>query len=53
MVPPKIPYLSKGISAGLWVDLEDAWSAAEGQQPAVTCKRSWELTGDSRWDFTV
>ena len=38
--PTKIPCLSKGMSAGLWVDLEAAWSAAEGQHPAVTCKRS-------------
>ena len=38
--PTKIPCLSKGISAGLWVDLDAAWSAAQGRQPAVTCKRS-------------
>ena len=37
--PTKIPCLSKGISAGLWVDLEAAWSAAKGEQSAVTCKR--------------
>ena len=33
--PTKIPCLSKGISAGLWVDLAAAWSVARGQQPAV------------------
>ena len=43
--PTKIPCLSKGISAGLWVDLDAAWSAAKGQHPAVTCKRSWVSTG--------
>ena len=53
MESTKIPCLSKGISAGLWVDLEAAWSAARGQQPAVTCKRSWESTGGSRRDFLV
>ena len=51
--PTKIPCLSKGISAGLWVDLDDAWSAAQGRQPAVTCKRSWDSSGGSRRDFLV
>ena len=40
--PTKIPCLSEGISAGLWVGLEAAWSIAGGQQPAVACKRNWE-----------
>ena len=31
--PTKIPCLSKGISAGLWVDLDAAWSAAQGRHP--------------------
>ena len=35
--PTKIPCLAKGISAGLWVDLE-----AAGRQPGVSCKRSWD-----------
>ena len=39
MEPTKIPCLTKGISAGLWVDLAAAWSIAGGQQPAVTCER--------------
>ena len=37
--PTKIPCLAKGISAGLWVDLESAWAFASGSQPAVTCSR--------------
>ena len=51
--PSKIPCLSKGISAGLWVDLDAAWSAAQGRHPAVTCKRSWDSSGGSRRDFLV
>ena len=51
--PTKIPCLSKGISAGLWVDLDAAWSAAQGRHPAITCKRSWDSTGGSRRDFLV
>ena len=51
--PTKIPCLSKGFSAGLWVDLDAAWSDAEGQLPTVTCKRSWVSTGGSRRDFLV
>ena len=47
------PCLSKGISAALWVDLDAAWSAAKGQHPAVTCKRSWDSSGGSRRDFLV
>ena len=39
--PTKIPCLSKGIFAGLWVDLESAWAFASGVSPAVTCKRTW------------
>ena len=51
--PTKIPCLAKGISAGLWVDLEAAWALASGRQPGVTCKRSWDSTGGSRRDFMV
>ena len=43
--PTKIPDLAKGISDGLWVDLEAAWAFASGRQPGVTCKRSWDSTG--------
>ena len=38
--PTKIPCLAKGISAGLWVDLEAAWACASGRLPGVTCKRT-------------
>ena len=51
--PTKIPCLAKGISAGLWVDLEAAWAFASGMPPAVTCKRSWGASGGSRRDFLV
>ena len=37
--PTKIPCLTEGISAGLWVDFEEAWALAAGLQPAPTCKR--------------
>ena len=51
--PTKIPCLAKGISAGLWVDLEAAWAFASGRQPGVNCKRSWDSAGGSRRDFMV
>ena len=51
--PTKIPCLAKGISAGLWVDLEEAWALAAGIRPAVTCKRTWESAGGHRRDFMV
>ena len=35
--PTKSPCLAKGISAGLWVDLEASWATAAGRDPAVTC----------------
>ena len=41
MEPTKIPCLAKGISAGLWVDFEEAWALTSGLQPASTCKRDW------------
>ena len=43
--PTNIPCLSKGISAGLWVDLEAPWAGVSGVAPAVTCKRSWNSVG--------
>ena len=43
--PTKIPCLAKGISAGLWVDLESVWALACGRQLAVTCKRTWGAAG--------
>ena len=51
--PTKIPCLSKGISAGLWFDLESCWAFASGLPPAVTCKRSWDDSGGNRRDFMV
>ena len=32
----KIPCLAKGISAGLWVDFEEAWALAAGSQPLAS-----------------
>ena len=49
----KIPCLSKGISAGLWFDLEASWALATGEQPAATCERSWDSSGGHRRDFMV
>ena len=51
--PTKIPCLAKEISAGLWVDFEEAWALAAGLQPAPTCKRSWTAAGGHRRDFIV
>ena len=51
--PTKIPCLAKGISAGLWVDFEEAWALAAGLHPAPTCKRSWTAAGGHRWDFIL
>ena len=53
MEPTKIHCLAKGISAGLWVDLEFAWAHACGKLPAVTCKRTWGSAGGHRRDFMV
>ena len=49
--PAKIPCLAKGISAGLWVDLEVSWALAAGLQPAPTCKRDWASAAGHRRDF--
>ena len=51
--PTKIPCLAKGISAGLWVDLEEAWALAAGLHPAITCKKAWDSVGGHRRDFMV
>ena len=51
--PTKIPCLAKGISAGLWVDLEASWDLAGGMQPASTCKRAWNASGGHQRDFMV
>ena len=51
--PTKIPCLAKGISAGLWVDLEEAWASAAGLQPAPTWKRGWTAASGHRRDFMI
>ena len=51
--PTKIPCLAKGISAGLWVDLEGSWALATGKQPSSTCMREWGSGGGTRRDFMV
>ena len=51
--PTKIPCLAKGISAGLWVDLEGSWALATGRQPSSTCMREWGSGGGTRRDFIV
>ena len=48
--PTKIPCLANGISAGLWVDFEEAWALATGLQPAPT---NLDSTGGHRRDFMV
>ena len=51
--PTKIPCLAKGISAGLWVDLEGSWALATGKQPSSTCMRECGSGGGNRRDFMV
>ena len=51
--PTKIPCLAKGISAGLWVDLEASWAIAAGRDPAITCKRTWDSDSGNRRDFQI
>ena len=51
--PTKIPCLSKGISAGLWVDFEASWALATGRQPASACMREWGSGGGTRCDFMI
>ena len=46
--PTKVPWLLKGISAGLWVDLQGAWARAAGVDPDVPCKRDWACLGGTR-----
>ena len=48
-----IPCLAKMISAGLWVDMEEAWALAACLRPAPTCKRDWGAAGGHRRDFMV
>ena len=51
--PTKIPCLAKGISAGRWVDFQEAWALAAGLQLAPTCKRDWNSTGGHRRNSMV
>ena len=51
--PTKIPCLAKGISAGLWVDLEASWATAAGRAPAVTSERTWDSDSGNRRDFQM
>ena len=51
--PAKIPCLSKGISAGLWVGLEGSWALAAGKQRSSTCMREWGSSGGTRRDFMI
>ena len=49
----KIPCLLKGISAGLWIDLEAAWAGAAGSKPSLTCKRDWVCLGGTWRHFEI
>ena len=51
--PMKIPCLAKGISAGLWIDLEASWASASGREPGITCKRTWDSDSGNRRDFQI
>ena len=51
--PTKIPCLAKGISAGLWVDLEASSALVSGGQLTATCKRAWNSSGGHRRDLMV
>ena len=51
--PIGIPCLLKGISAGSWFDLQEAWAHASGTAPGATCKHSFASTGGSRRDFII
>ena len=53
MEPTKIPCLAKGVSAGLWVDFEEAWALAAGLHPAPSCKRSWTAASGHRRGFIL
>ena len=52
-VPVRIPCLAKGISAGLWIDLEASWASASGREPEMTCKRTWDSDPGNRRDFQI
>ena len=52
-VTNNIPCLAKGISAGLWVDLEASWASDSGRNPEITCKRTWDSDSGNRRDFQL
>ena len=52
-VPVRIPCLAKGISAGLWIDLEASWASASGREPEMTCKRTLDSDSGHRRDFQI
>ena len=51
--PSEIPCLAKGISAGLWIDLDASWASACGREPEMTCKRTWDSDSGNRRDFQI
>ena len=51
--PSKIPCLAKGVSAGLWIDLEASWASASGREPEMTCKRTWDSDSGNRRGFQI
>ena len=51
--PTKIPCLLKGITFGLWFDLQGAWANASGIDAGVTCKKDWARPGGTRRDFIL
>ena len=49
--PAKIPCLLKGISAGLWFDLQPFWATANGTPPGATCKHFFLSARGTSRDF--
>ena len=43
----------KGISAGLWVDLEVSWALATCMRSSSNCTREWGSGGGTRRDFMI
>ena len=53
MEPTRIPCLLKGISAGSWFDVQEAWAHASGTAPGATCKHCFTSTGSTLRDFII
>ena len=51
--PLKIPSLAKGMSAGLWVDLEYSWAFALERNLRLLVSASWESDSGNRRDFQI